>query len=57
MLVVAEEYSTVIDAITADKDLKLRKYELKRPEWRMIRDLIKALKASSHQHHISLILN
>lgn len=40
MLVVARKYSTVIDSITADKALKLRKFELSDDQWVIVDDLI-----------------
>ena len=37
-------YRTVIDDITANKALKLRKYELDDEEWQIILDLLRVLK-------------
>jgi hypothetical protein len=40
MLKFALTYRTAINNITADKALKLRKYELDNDEWAIIRDLV-----------------
>jgi hypothetical protein len=44
MLKMALEYRSVIDDITANKVLKLRKYELDDDDWKIISDLIWVLK-------------
>lgn len=44
MLIVAKEYSAVIDKVTAQRDLKLRAYELSSEEWKIVDDLIYVLK-------------
>lgn len=44
MLSVAVEYRTAIDDITADKSVKLRKYELDEEDWEIVRDLLHVLK-------------
>lgn len=44
MLVMAIKYRSAIDNITANKALKLRKYELDNDDWKIISDLIWVLK-------------
>ena len=44
MLVFAVKYRKPIDAITADKALKLRKYELFQEDWVIVKDLVAVLK-------------
>ena len=44
MLVMAIKYHLAIDNITANKALKLRKYELDNDDWKIISDLIQVLK-------------
>jgi len=44
MLEVASEYWAVVDDITADKALKLRKYELDDDDWTIVRDLMRVLR-------------
>jgi hypothetical protein len=44
MAKVAVKYRPAINDITANKSLKLRKYELDDDDWKIIRDLIKVLK-------------
>jgi hypothetical protein len=44
MLDFAVEHITAIDAITSDRDMKLRQYELSEDEWdvaRQLRDVLK----------------
>ncbi|KAE9403727.1 hypothetical protein BT96DRAFT_814525 [Gymnopus androsaceus JB14] len=43
MLIVARKYSEVIDDITSNKSLKLRKYELSDTQWEIVDDLIHVL--------------
>jgi hypothetical protein len=43
MLVFAVEYRQAIDALTADKQLKLRKYELSDDDWRILDKLVSVL--------------
>jgi len=43
MLSVALKYRKPIDIITADKGLKLRKFELDDDEWKVIDDLVDVL--------------
>ena len=45
MLSFAKAYRKPIDAITADKALKLRKYELFQEDWVIVEDLVAVLKA------------
>jgi hypothetical protein len=44
MLTVAFDYRTVIDDITANKSLKLRRYELDDQDWEVVEDLLRVLK-------------
>ena len=44
MLKVAIAYCTAIDDITADKSVKLWKYELDEEDWDVVRDLLRVLK-------------
>ncbi|KAE9390825.1 hypothetical protein BT96DRAFT_1063148, partial [Gymnopus androsaceus JB14] len=39
-LVVARKYSAVIDSVTGNKSLKLRRFELSDPQWKIVNDLI-----------------
>jgi hypothetical protein len=39
-------YRKPIDAVTADKGLKLRRYELDDEEWKVVEDLIDVLEVS-----------
>jgi len=43
MLVAAKKYSAVVDSITADKALKLRKFELSDAQWAIVDDLVYVL--------------
>jgi hypothetical protein len=43
MMSFALNYRTAIDSITADKGLKLRKYELDDEDWTIIGDLVSVL--------------
>ena len=43
MLCVALEYRKPIDAVTADKGLRLRKFELDDEEWGIVEDLVDVL--------------
>lgn len=42
----AIQYRTAIDDITADKALKLRKYELDDDDWKILTDLKTVMKVS-----------
>ena len=44
MLRVALEYRKAVDDVTADKSLKLRKYELDDDDWVILRDVLRVLK-------------
>jgi len=46
MMSFALKYHKPIDAITADKELKLRKYELLNDDWKIIADLVAVLEVS-----------
>ena len=43
MMQFALEYRELIDTITVNKELKLRKYELDNEDWRIIKDLVSVL--------------
>lgn len=47
MLKLALKYRVVVDDVTADKPLKLRKYELDDEDWTIIADLMRVLKVCS----------
>ena len=51
MLSFAVKYRTVIDAMTADKILKLRKFELEDEEWTIIEDLVAILHVTTVIYH------
>lgn len=44
MLVVARQYSTVIDDVTECRALKLQKFELSETQWKIVDDLLHVLK-------------
>ena len=44
MVKMAFKFRPAIDDITADKSLKLRKYELDDDDWKVIGDLLRVLK-------------
>lgn len=46
MIKVALEYREAVDDITANKSLKLRKYELDDEGWDILRDLLRVLKVN-----------
>jgi hypothetical protein len=46
MVKMAYKFRPAIDDITADKSLKLRKYELDDDDWKIIGDLLRVLKVS-----------
>ena len=48
MLEFAVEHITPINTITADRDMKLRKYELSESDWDIARQLRDALKVCNH---------
>ena len=43
MMAFALKYRAAVDGITADKSLKLRKYELDGEDWQVIEDLVAVL--------------
>ena len=50
----ALQYRKPIDTITANKELKLRKYELDNDDWRIVEDLVAVLEVrlfSSSKRH------
>ena len=48
MLEFAVEHITAINTITADRDMKLRKYELSESDWDIAHQLRDALKVCNH---------
>lgn len=56
MLKVAIEYRAAIDDITADKSVKLRKYELDDEDWTIVEDLIRVLKVCEFVERYRLLL-
>jgi hypothetical protein len=48
MLDFAVEHIAAIDTVTADRDMKLRQYELSEDDWDMARQLRDILKACSY---------
>jgi hypothetical protein len=48
MMVFALEYRKPIDSITADKSLKLRKYELDNEGWCIVEQLVSVLQVIVH---------
>jgi hypothetical protein len=59
MLSFAIKYHQVIDAMTTDKSLKLRKFELDHEEWGIAEDLVAVLEVSLfiyYQPHANPIL-
>jgi hypothetical protein len=46
MITVALQYQAVLDDITANKALKLRKYKLDNNDWAILKDLARVLKVS-----------
>jgi hypothetical protein len=51
MLSFAIKYRTAIDAMTADKSLKLRRFELETEEWAIADDLVTILLVSVRTCH------
>lgn len=47
MMQFALKYRRPIDSITANKELKLRKYELDTNDWRIVEDLVAILEVRS----------
>lgn len=56
MLSFALTYRTVIDAMTADKSLKLRKFELEDEEWVIVGDLVERLQVTTVVYHSLMAL-
>ncbi|KAJ6563842.1 hypothetical protein B0H19DRAFT_846669, partial [Mycena capillaripes] len=46
MLVVAVQYKEVVNAVTADRNLPLRKYELSDTDWIIVEDMVYTLEAT-----------
>ncbi|KAF8183281.1 hypothetical protein K438DRAFT_1452140, partial [Mycena galopus ATCC 62051] len=60
MLVIAVEYKEVINDITANRDLNLRKYDLLNAEWVILEDMVYTLKVptdASNVYRIAMILH
>jgi hypothetical protein len=51
MLSFAIKYHLAIDAMTADKALKLRNFELETEEWAIAEDLVAVLLVCFHRHY------
>jgi hypothetical protein len=51
MLSFAIKYCRAIDAMTADKSLKLQKFELETEEWVIAEDLVAILLVHIHGHY------
>jgi hypothetical protein len=51
MMAFALKYRAAIDSITADKSLKMRKYELDSEDWQIIEDLVTVLEARYPIYH------
>ena len=54
MLLAALDYCAVIDDITANKVLKLHRYELDDADWDIVKDLLKVLKVHRAVLHLSI---
>ena len=52
MMIFAIKYRKPIDSITADKSLKLRKYELDNEGWNIIEQLISVLQVNTIIHSV-----
>ena len=52
MMVFAIKYRKPIDSITADKSLKLRKYELDNEGWNIIEQLVSVLHVNTIIHSV-----
>jgi hypothetical protein len=52
MMVFAIKYRKPIDSITADKSLKLRKYELDNEGWNIIEQLVSVLQVNTIIHSV-----
>jgi hypothetical protein len=50
MLRFAVKYRIVIDSITADKSLKLRKFELDNDDWKILHDLVSVLEVRANTY-------
>jgi plasmid maintenance system killer protein len=57
MLEMAVRYRAAIDDITANKALKLRKFELDDEDWEIVSDLIRVLKVRLMFIHIASVVN
>jgi hypothetical protein len=52
MMAFALKYRAAIDGITADKSLKMRKYELDSEDWQIVEDLVTVLEARHAIYHV-----
>ena len=50
MLVFAVQYRTALEAITGDRNLTLRSYELNDEEWHLVEHLYKVLEACNSRY-------
>lgn len=55
MLDFAVEHTTALDMITADRDMKLRQYELSEDDWDMARQLRNVLKVCTSNYSESSV--
>jgi hypothetical protein len=56
MLSFAMKYRTAIDAMTADKGLKLCQFELEDEEWLIVGDLVELLLVTTVVYHLLMAL-
>jgi hypothetical protein len=56
MLKVALEYCEAVDDITANKSVKLHKYELDDEDWEIVKNLLQVLKVKFAQLFINFVL-
>jgi hypothetical protein len=54
MLSFAHTYQSAYNEITANRDMKMREYELSKEEWKIIKDLGDVLKVSNRRHQIPI---
>lgn len=52
MLLISLLYRAAVDKITADKTLKLRKYELDNDDWLIVEDLVNVLEVSDSRFNV-----
>jgi len=56
MLSFTLKYCTAIDAMTADKALKLWEFELENEEWLIVKDLVAILQVTTVVYHLLMVL-